>query len=315
MTARTASAARASAASEISRGMGIADRLVLARRAGRSPGRCRRSPASAGRCRTPAPRTARYSRNSSPSSAPSRPRGEVSARVSDGRDRRGREATWSERLMVGSALHGVSQDRRARRNCEEPAQVASRTAQRPRAAQGSLSKPSPKPFRLIGNADAFFRRLEDDEGRGLAGAQLLDQVVVHDHLGDAAVRQAAHETGAADVGLVDLEPEARTAAARPSGASTRISRLFWSAVFSTMTVRPTLGRSSAITLWISAHCSPCAPGGVSQRICQSPCTDLTAPCAARRAGGAERLPQAHCGGRRAGDRQCAEQRSVAAMSP
>src|SRR5262249_27900659 len=41
-------------------------------------------------------------------------------------------------------------------------------------------------------------------------------------------------------------------------------------------------RSSAVTLCISAHCSLCAPGGVSQRICQSPWTDLTAPCALAR---------------------------------
>src|SRR5262249_25434143 len=59
-------------------------------------------------------------------------------------------------------------------------------------------------------------------------------------------------------------------------------RLFWSAVLSTITVRPTLARSSAVTLWISAHCSPCAPGGVSQRTCQSLWTDLTAPCALAR---------------------------------
>ncbi len=32
-----------------------------------------------------------------------------------------------------------------------------------------------------------------------------------------------------------------------------------------MTVRPALERSSATTLWIRAHCSACAPGGVSQR--------------------------------------------------
>src|SRR6185312_3921844 len=30
---------------------------------------------------------------------------------------------------------------------------------------------------------------------------------------------------------------------------------------------------------MSAHCSLFAPGGVSQRICQSPCTDFTTPCA------------------------------------
>jgi hypothetical protein len=65
----------------------------------------------------------------------------------------------------------------------------------------------------------------------------------------------------------------------PSGATTRISRLFWSLVLSTITVSPTLGRSSAVTLCMSAHCSLWAPGGVSQRICQSPCTERTAPWA------------------------------------
>src|SRR5262245_23859039 len=58
-------------------------------------------------------------------------------------------------------------------------------------------------------AAALFRRLEDDEGRGRPGAQLLHQILVHHHLGDAAVRQAAHEAGAADVDLIELEPEAR----------------------------------------------------------------------------------------------------------
>src|SRR5438552_6243013 len=37
-----------------------------------------------------------------------------------------------------------------------------------------------------------------------------------------------------------------------------------------------------------AHCSPWAPGGVSQRTCQSLCTDLTAPCAAARSLGKAR---------------------------
>src|SRR3984893_5102907 len=55
-------------------------------------------------------------------------------------------------------------------------------------------------------------------------------------------------------------------------------RDFWSAVLSTSTVTPTLARSSATTLWNRAHCSLWAPGGVSHRICQSPCTDFTAPC-------------------------------------
>src|SRR5260370_26716878 len=58
-------------------------------------------------------------------------------------------------------------------------------------------------------ANAFLRRLENDEGRSLPGAQLLDQIVVHHHFGHAAARQAAHETGAADVLIVDLQPESR----------------------------------------------------------------------------------------------------------
>src|SRR5579864_2818034 len=58
-------------------------------------------------------------------------------------------------------------------------------------------------------ADAFLGRLEDDEGRGLAVAQFVDQIVVHDHFGDAAVGQAAYEAGAADIVVVDLEPEPR----------------------------------------------------------------------------------------------------------
>src|SRR5919205_787045 len=40
---------------------------------------------------------------------------------------------------------------------------------------------------------------------------------------------------------------------------------------------------------MSAHCSAWAPGGVSQRTCQSLWTDLTAPCAAARSAVAARL--------------------------
>src|SRR5262245_6703779 len=56
-------------------------------------------------------------------------------------------------------------------------------------------------------ADAFLRCLKDNECCRFARAQLLDQLVVHDHFRDAAVGQAANKAGAADVGLVDLEPE------------------------------------------------------------------------------------------------------------
>jgi len=64
----------------------------------------------------------------------------------------------------------------------------------------------------------------------------LIQVFVHDHLGDAAVRQAAHEAGPTDVDLVDLEPETRRQQ-HPMGAARAKSLLFWSAVLSTITVR------------------------------------------------------------------------------
>ena len=70
-----------------------------------------------------------------------------------------------------------------------------------------MSKPSPNPLRLIGKPMPSSGRLEDNEGCGLAGAQLLEQIVVHHHLRDAAVGQAADEPGAADIHLVDLEPE------------------------------------------------------------------------------------------------------------
>src|SRR6266702_744603 len=58
-------------------------------------------------------------------------------------------------------------------------------------------------------ANAFLRRLENDEGRSLPGAQLLDQIVVHHHFGHAAAGQAADETGTTDVLIVDLETKAR----------------------------------------------------------------------------------------------------------
>src|SRR3984893_11343835 len=57
-------------------------------------------------------------------------------------------------------------------------------------------------------ADSFLRRLENNEGRSLPAAQLFDQIVVHYHLGHAAARQAAHETGTPDVLIVDLETKA-----------------------------------------------------------------------------------------------------------
>ncbi len=66
----------------------------------------------------------------------------------------------------------------------------------------------------------------------------------------------------------------------PIGATTRKSVDFCSATFTTMIVRPTSGRSSATTLWTSAHWFSSVPGRLSQRTCQSPCADFTSPCAA-----------------------------------
>src|SRR4029077_11142169 len=36
-------------------------------------------------------------------------------------------------------------------------------------------------------ADALFGGLEDDEGRGLGGAELAEQLFIHHHFGDAAI--------------------------------------------------------------------------------------------------------------------------------
>src|SRR6266403_6251178 len=143
---------------------------------------------------------------------------------------------------------------------------------------GSLSYPSPMPFRLSGNPIPS------------SGVSKIINVAV------LAVRSCPKSLSSITTSATQPLGRQRTKPARPtstlssfrpspdgsstpSGATTRISLLFWSAVFSTMTVRPALERSSATTLWIRAHCSPCAPGGVSQRICQSPWTERTAPCA------------------------------------
>src|SRR5579875_2251448 len=62
-----------------------------------------------------------------------------------------------------------------------------------------------------GKSDALLRRLEDDEGCGLAVAQFVDERIVHHHLGDAAIGQAAYEARAADIGVVDFETDHREA--------------------------------------------------------------------------------------------------------
>src|SRR5580704_1167668 len=56
-------------------------------------------------------------------------------------------------------------------------------------------------------ADSFFRGLKNDEGGLLAGFHLIDQFIVHDHLGHASGRKAADKTGASDIHIVDLKPQ------------------------------------------------------------------------------------------------------------
>src|SRR4030088_1959840 len=56
-------------------------------------------------------------------------------------------------------------------------------------------------------ADSFFRGLKNDEGGLLASFHLVDQFVLHDHLGYASGRKTADETGASDIGVVDFKPQ------------------------------------------------------------------------------------------------------------
>ncbi len=80
--------------------MRIADRLVLHGAQAQSPATYRRSPASAGRCRSASTSAWRYSRNSSPSSAPSRPREMIFAS-------RGRSSPARSTREVGSGHGGI----------------------------------------------------------------------------------------------------------------------------------------------------------------------------------------------------------------
>lgn len=64
-----------------------------------------------------------------------------------------------------------------------------------------------EPVQAEREADAFFRRLKNDESGGLGAAELAEQLVFEDDLGDAAVGEAADEAGAADVLVVELESE------------------------------------------------------------------------------------------------------------
>src|SRR5262249_58630815 len=59
-----------------------------------------------------------------------------------------------------------------------------------------------------GKADALFGRLENEERGGGTGAQLFDELVIHDDLRITALRQTAHKDCPPNVDLIDLEPQA-----------------------------------------------------------------------------------------------------------
>src|SRR3954471_13580888 len=97
----------------------------------------------------------------------------------------------------------ISRDYLLRAVLSPPGRVRNQTYKVLPATLRQLVEAVAEAFEAHGEADALLGRLEDDEGRGLAGAQLLEQIVVHHHLGHAAVGQAAHEPGAAHIDLVD----------------------------------------------------------------------------------------------------------------
>src|SRR6266481_5653836 len=149
---------------------------------------------------------------------------------------------------------------------------------RGRMSQGNLSYPSPRPFKLNGKpmpSSGVSKMIKVAVLAVRSWPKSLSSITTSatQPLGRHLTKPARPTST-----LSSFKPSP-DGSSTPSGATTRISLLFWSAVLSTITVRPALERSSATTLWIRAHCSPCAPGGVSQRICQSPWTERTAPCA------------------------------------
>jgi len=90
---------------------------------------------------------------------------------------------------------------------------------------GNLSYPSPSPFKLSGKADALFGGLEDDERRGLGGAELTQELVVHHDFGNAAIGRQRTNPARPTSDVVELQAEAG-GSSTPSGATTRISLLF-----------------------------------------------------------------------------------------
>ena len=107
--------------------------------------------------------------------------------------------------MAGSIRDAETRGVGRRDSTSASRRQARRVAGPPTAACRS---PSPKPFRLIGMpmpSSGVWKMMKVAVWPVRSCLSSLSSIM---HLGDAAVRQAAHEAGAADVGLVDLQPEA-----------------------------------------------------------------------------------------------------------
>ena len=112
----------------------------------------------------------------------------------------------------------------------------------------------------------------------LALAQLAQKLVVHHDLRHAAVGQASDETGAADIDIVELEAEA--------GGQKHAERRHHPHQLALLVGglehddgQAGIGAVLGYHALDQGALLACAPGGVSQRICQSPWTERTAPWA------------------------------------
>src|SRR4051812_21992342 len=111
--------------------------------------------------------------------------------------------------LMPCAEAGPAPERPRRPMASAPRFVHDRIETPPVRVSGKALEPRSEAVQRHRDADALLRGLEHDEGGRLPLLELVDQVVFHDDLGDAARGQAADEAGPAHVGLIDLEAEAR----------------------------------------------------------------------------------------------------------
>jgi hypothetical protein len=105
---------------------------------------------------------------------------------------------------------------------------------------------------------------------------VVKQGFIENDFGVAAIGKAANEIGPADILAINIEAEAgRKQHAKRRQYAQDAGLLVGGLQHHHR--QADLGRSSAMTFCIRAHCSPGAPAGVSQTIDQAPCEDLTLP--------------------------------------